>query len=234
MTHALRRSLFLLGCLLAAAGCSDSPYYRVEVTTPDTITLLPGESSTFDITVARVGEVPGQVTLSLENAPEGVTLTPEVVLPSGQDSVTVPVTLSADANVPFRGMEDLLLLARDTGKEYASGYTLFAVVHDPPTAQPDFSISVEPRQVDVYAGGEGATVVTVTRAEGFAGPLTFSIESPTKRITAEPVTMLADRTTRQFLINTDRSATRLPAAVRVIATTEDGRTATTGLTVNVR
>ncbi|MCE9669435.1 hypothetical protein LY474_16615 [Myxococcus stipitatus] len=234
MTHLLRRSFLLLGCLLTAAACSDSPYYRVEVTVTDTLTLLPGESTTVDITVARVGETPGQVTLSLENAPEGVTMTPDVVLPTGQDTITVPVTFSVDGNTSFRGTQSMTLLARDTGKEYASGYTVYVVVHDPPVPAEGFSVSVEPRQVDLFAGGEEAVVVTVTRAEGFTLPVTLTLDTPTRRISAEDAVVTADRTTRQLFINTERSTTRLPAPVRIIATAEDGQTASTGLTVNVR
>lgn len=81
MMPLLRRSLFLLGCLLAISCNSDSPYYRVQFTLPDTVSLSPGESEQFDMTVDRIGDQPGELRVDLVTAPEGITLSPRSSCP---------------------------------------------------------------------------------------------------------------------------------------------------------
>ncbi|MFP2904873.1 hypothetical protein ACLESD_07425 [Pyxidicoccus sp. 3LFB2] len=231
----LRRSLFLLGCVLATSCASDVPYYAVQVDVLDTVSLAPGDSAPLEITLSRVSETQGDVRLTLRNAPEGVTLSPDVVLPAGQESITATPTLTVAANTPEEpGLYRTQLLAEDPANERASGAVFFIVLLPTPASQPDFSIAVEPRQVNLLVGQSQQTTVTVTRAEGFTGPLTLTLESPTSRVRAEPTPVAPGAPTAVFTIFVDRAATRLPVATTIVATTEDGRRATTGLTVNVR
>ena len=236
MMSRFRRSLVLLGCVLAAAACTtDTPFYSLQVDAPDTVSLLPGESRPVEITLTRVSEEQsGEIRLGLQNAPEGVTLQPEIVLPAGEESVTATPTLSVPAALIEPGPRLTLLYAEDPAKDFAAGASFYIVILPQPVAQPDFSISVEPRQVDIFAGQSTQVQVTVTRAAGFTGDVAITLQSPTGRITAQPLTITADNPSRVFFINTDRSTTRIPAVTTVIATSADNRTATTGLTINLR
>lgn len=237
MTSPLLRNLFLLGCVFAATACStDAPYYQVLVDAPDTVTILPGESLPVEITVARESnETPGEVRLSLQNAPQGVTLSPEIILPADQDSITSTSTLTVDPGTTTTGPVTTLLFAEDSVKEIASGARFDIVILPRPTTQPDFSISVEPRQVDIFAGQSTQAMVTLTRAAGFTGEVTVTLQSPTRRIAlADPITFTPDQTARIARILTEVGVTRQPVPVTLIATSADSRTATTGLTVNVR
>ncbi|MBZ4414914.1 hypothetical protein [Myxococcus sp. RHSTA-1-4] len=235
MMSTLRQSLFLLGCVFAAACTTDAPYYQIAVDAPDTVTLAPGESVPVEITLARLSnETPGEVRLSLQNAPAGVTLAPDVVLPAGEESVTATPTLAVDANTTQTGVNSTLLLAEDAAKDFASGARFYVVILPPPAAQPDFSISVEPRQVDIFAGQSTQVMVKLTRAEGFTGEVTLTLQSPTNRITADSITFTSEQTSRLLFIYSDRAATRIPVTTTLVATSADSRIATTGLTVNLQ
>lgn len=230
----LRWSLLVLGSALAVSCGSDTPYYNVQVDAPDTVSLIPGEAIPVEVTLTRVSETRGEVRLGLARAPESISLLPEIILPAEQESITATPTLAVAANTTTTGLVQTLLLAQDPANGFSAGATFFIVVLPKPAPQPDFSIAVEPRQVNIYAGQSIQVPVTVTRAEGFTGPLTLALETATARLRWDPVTIEAGQTSRQIFIYTDRSTTRLPVAATVVATSEDGRKATTGLTINIR
>ncbi|MFP2928083.1 hypothetical protein ACLESO_23360 [Pyxidicoccus sp. 3LG] len=234
MMSTIRRSLFLVGCLLTASCASDSPFFRIGVQAPDTVSMLPGESVPFEITLAREADFPTEVRLYLSNAPAGVTLTPEVILPEGEESITATPTLAVAADTTAAGLQRTQLVAEDAANDFAAGATLFLVILPVPAPQPDFSIAVEPRQVNLYVGQSFQVPVTVTRQEGFTGPVTVTLDSPTTRVRADTATIPAGETTTQFFVYTDRATTPIPIATTIVATSEDGRRATTGLTVNMR
>ncbi|NPC84967.1 hypothetical protein HPC49_42960, partial [Pyxidicoccus fallax] len=122
MMSTLRRCLFLLGCVLAAACTTDAPYYQVAVTAPEAISLLPGESTPVEITLSRESnQTAGEIRLGLRNAPEGVTLSPDVVLPAGEATVTATPTLSVAPGTTAAGTQLTLLYAEDPGEEIATG-----------------------------------------------------------------------------------------------------------------
>lgn len=230
----LRWSLIVLVGALAASCGGDVPYYRVQVDAPDTVSLTPGEFTTVELTLTRIAESSGDVRLSLANAPEGITLLPEVILPAAEESITASPTLAVAANSTTQGLVQTLLLAQDPTNSRTAGATFFIVVLPKPAPQPDFSISVDPRQLSLYAGQSGQVPLTLTRAEGFTGAVTVSLESPTSRVSMQPVTFAPGETTRYAIVAVDRSVTRLPLATTLVAKSEDGRKATTGFTVNIR
>ncbi|AGC42740.1 hypothetical protein MYSTI_01392 [Myxococcus stipitatus DSM 14675] len=234
MMPVLRRSLFLLGCLLAISCNSDSPYYRVQFSMPDTVSLSPGESTQFDLTLDRVADQPGELRVDLVGAPQGITLLPQVVLPEGSESITVPVTVSVAQDIQVSGTQTTTLQAKDSGKDLISTATLFVVVLPPPTPAEGFSITTEDRTLDVFPGQNQLATIQVARTSGFTGALTLTLESSSRRILAKPLVVPAEQTSARFLIQTTDSATRLPQPITVIATSEDGRQAKLALTINVR
>jgi hypothetical protein len=236
MTSLIRRSLFLLGCLLAASCTTDTPSYSIALTAPDAVSLGPGESSPVEMTLTRLSAESGEVRLTIYSAPEGVTLEPtELVLPQGEESITLTPTLAVAANTTVRGLNEVVLVAEDAGNtRFATAYSLYVVVLEPPEPQPDFGITVDPRQITLFVGQNTLLRVALTRSQGFTGPVTLSLESPTTRISAQPATIGADQTTAELEILTDRSTTAIPVPLKVIATSEDGRQAKASFTLNLR
>jgi len=232
------RCLSLIACaLVALAGCDNGPSYSIEWTVTDTVTMVPGESVALPFTVERVAENHGAVSIALENAPAGVTLTPaELSIPEGQDTLTASPTLAvaADTSAALQNVSDIVLVSRDPSNNFTAGARIYFSLLAPPQPQPDFSVTVEPRQLDLNVGQQRPVTVTVTRAAGFTGPLTLSLLSPNARMRVEPVTLGPDQTTATVTVLTDGRMAQVPLAARFVATSEDGRTATTGFTANLR
>lgn len=174
MTPSLRRSLFrglfLVGSALALSCGSDGPFFRIAFDLPDTLTAIPGESLPVDITVRREGDDQSAFRINLQNAPEGVTLTPEIVLPEGEPSVTATATYSVAQDTQARGMMRAQLMATNATETFAASANIFLVILPPPVAQPDFSVTIEPRQLDLFAGQNEKVRITVTRAEASPAP----------------------------------------------------------------
>ncbi|QSQ19852.1 hypothetical protein JY651_31800 [Pyxidicoccus parkwayensis] len=234
LTFALRWSLLALVGALAASCSGDAPYYRVQVDAPDTVSLSPGENIPVELTLTRVADNSADIRLTLANAPQGITLLPEVHLPASEESVTTTLTLAIAPDVTTTGLVQTLLLAEDPTNAFAAGATFFIAVQPKSAPQPDFSIVADPRQANLYAGQSTQVPINITRAQGFTGPVTVTLEAPTSRVRADPLTIAPEETTKRLFIYTDRSTTRLPLVATVVATSEDGRKATTGLTINIR
>lgn len=232
------RCLSLIACaFIALAGCDSGPSYSIEWTITDTVTMTPGETLALPFTVTREAENHGEVRITLDSPPAGVTLSPaELLIPEGQDTLTASPTLAvaADSSATLQDVSDIVLVARDPSNNFTSGARVYFSLLAPPAPQPDFSLTVEPRQLDLNVGQRRPVTVTVTRAAGFTGPLTVSLDSPSSRIQAEPVTLAGDQTTATLTVITDGRLIRAPQAARFVATSEDGRQATTGFTVNLR
>jgi hypothetical protein len=165
-----------------------------------------------------------------------VTLAPAFSLPEGQDTVSATPTLAVAADTPaqLQTVQELVLVARDPANDIATGVRIALVLLAPPAPQPDFSLAVEPRQPDLNAGTRRPVTVTVTRAAGFTGPLTITLEPPISRIQAEPLTLAGEQTTGTVTVIVEARTAPVPEVLRVVATAEDGRQASVGLTVNIR
>lgn len=232
------RSLAVLACALVAfAGCESGPDYSIEWSITDAVTLAPGESVALPITVTRVAENHGPVRITLQNAPVGVTLTPaELVIPEGEDTLTATPTLSVAADTPatLQTVTPVVMRAEDPSNTFTSGARTYFSLLAPPAPQPDFTVSVEPRQLDLNVGQQRPVTLTVTRAAGFTGSLVISLESSSARLQINPLTLNGDQTTATATVITDGRMPQVPLATRFVATSEDGRRATTGFTVNLR
>ncbi len=236
MPHSVR-CLALVACaLVALSGCEGGPSYTIEWSITDTVTLTAGESVALPVTVQREAENHGEARITLRNAPAGVTLTPsEFSIPEGQDTVTATPTLVAAADAaPLQTVSEFALVAEDPSNNFTSGARVFLSLLAPPAPQPDFSLTVEPRQLDLNVGQRRPVTVTVTRAAGFTGPLTLRLDTANARIEAEPVTLAGDQNSATLTVITDGRLARVPVAARFVATAADGRQASTGFTVNLR
>ncbi|NOK22708.1 COG1470 family protein [Corallococcus carmarthensis] len=225
--------LAILACALALGCDSGGPYYRLDWGGVDTVTVAPGDSVPYDIALQRIADNLGEVRVRAVVAPEGVTFGPDFSLPEGETLVSTTATITVSPNVTTYGVNALQLVAEDPANNVTATSGISLIILEPPQPQPDFAIAVAPRQVDVTPGQSGQVTVTVTRVEGFTGPLTITLETPSKRLAADPVTLPAGETTVQVRVTTDRSLTVLPYAVKFVATSEDGRSAKTGFTFNL-
>lgn len=226
--------LAILACALALGCGSGTPYYRLDWGGADTVTVTPGDTVPYDIAVQRVADNLGEVRIRVAGAPAGVTVGPEFSLPEGETIVNTTLSIAVAPSSTAYGVGGISFVAEDPANNVTAGSGVAIAILEPPVTQPDFSIAVAPRQVDLIPGARGRTTVTVTRAAGFTGRLVITLVSPTLRLTADPLTLEADQTSAELAVNTDRSLSLIPVITRFVATAEDGRTATTGFTFNLR
>ncbi|TSC33761.1 hypothetical protein [Corallococcus sp. Z5C101001] len=225
--------LAILACALALGCGSGGPYYRLDWAGLDTVTVAPGDSVPYEIAVQRIADNLGEVKIRTAAAPQGVTFGPDFSIPEGETLVRTTATLTVSPSTRDYGVRALQLIAEDPANNVTATGGISVALLEPPEPQPDFSIAVEPRQVNLIPGQRGVTTVTVTRAEGFTGPLVITLETPSKRLTADALTLEEGQTTAQIRVLPDRSLTGLPYIVKFVATAPDGRVAKTGFTFNV-
>ncbi|NRD55894.1 COG1470 family protein [Corallococcus exiguus] len=226
--------LAVLACALALGCGGNTPYYHLDWGGADTVTAAPGDSVPYDIAIQRIADNLGEVRVSAAISPEGVTFGPAFSLPEGETLVSTTATISVSNSVTSYGVNALQLIAEDPANNVTARGNISLVILAPPEPQPDFALAVEPRQVNVTPGQSAQVTVTVTRAEGFTGALTLTLETPgTTRLGADPVTLAPGETTAQVRVTTDRSLSALPYVVKFVATDESRRAAKTGFTFNL-
>lgn len=234
MPRSLPRLAVLVSAL--ALGCGgNTPYYQLRWGGQDTVTTAPGDTVSYDIALQRVADNLGEVRVRTAVAPPGVTFGPDFSLPEGETLVRTTATITVDSRVTTYGVNGLQLVAEDPANNVTTQGNISLVILEPPEPNEAFSISVEPRQVNVTPGASGRTTVTVTRAEGFTGAVTISMETPsgTKRLGVDPITLAPGETTAQARVTTNRDLDLLPYVVKFVATDETGRIARTGFTFNL-
>ncbi|MFB1483247.1 hypothetical protein [Corallococcus sp. RDP092CA] len=234
MPRSFPRLAVLISAL--ALGCGgNTPYYHLDWGGQDTVTAAPGDSVPYDIALQRIADNLGEVRVRAAVAPQGVTFGPDFSLPEGETIVSTTATITVDPGVTSYGVNALQLVAEDPANNVTAQGNISLVILEPPEPYKDFSIAVEPRQVNVTPGQSAQVTVTVTRVEGFTGALTLSMETPsdTKRLGVDAITLAPGETTAQVRVTTDRSLDTLPYVVKLVATDEQGRTAKTGFTFNL-
>jgi methionine-rich copper-binding protein CopC len=223
----------ILACALALGCGGGGPYYRLDWAGADTVTMTPGETLEYPIIVQRLADNLGEVRVSQAGGPQGVTFGPPFSLPEGQTRVDTTATITVDRTVTAYGVNGIVLAAEDPANNVTANSNIAVAILQPPEPASDFAIAVEPRQVNLIPGRRAPVTVTVTRAEGFTGPLVISLESPSQRLAAEPLTLAEGQTSAQTHVTPDRSLNALPYIVKFVATAPDGRVAKTGFTFNV-
>ncbi|RKH63875.1 hypothetical protein D7X96_26895 [Corallococcus interemptor] len=227
--------LAVLACALALGCGGDTPYYHLDWGGEDTVTAAPGDSVPYDVAIQRIADNLGEVRVRPSILPDGVTFGPDFSLPEGETIARSTATITVSRGVTSYGVNALQLVAEDPANNVTARGNISLVILEPPEPNEAFSIAVEPRQVNLFAGQSAQVTVTVTRAEGFTGPLTLKMDTPssTTRLGIEPVTLAPGETTAQVRVTTDRSLSVLPYVVKLVAVDELNRIAKTGFTFNL-
>ena len=137
---------------------------------PAALTVVAGASGSSAATITRGGSFTGDVALTAEGAPAGVTVT------FATPTLGAGVTSSA---ISGRGCREchvgesipIAIKATGTGVTVASATLTLTVT---PAASPTLAVSVAPTPVAIIAGATGTTTATVVRGGGFAGIVTLA------------------------------------------------------------
>src|SRR5436190_1267433 len=132
---------------------------------PAALTIGQGATGNTTVTITRTNFT-GAVTLSLGNAPTGVTGSFNPAAPTGTSST---VTLSVGAAVA-PGVYNLTVDGTATAGNRSTPLTLTV------SAAPDYTLSLSPATLTIAQGATGPTTVTITRTN-FTGAVTLSLGS---------------------------------------------------------
>jgi hypothetical protein len=169
----------LLGlfALVAASGCGlDSvlegkklPDGKVSLAlTPSTVSIPLGSQESFTVTVTRTGEFKGEVPLTVEGTPAGVTATVSSPSTVNQVStVTITVQVGAEASV---GSHVLTIRGDADPLPHVTAVLILTVVRPPA-----FTVAVSNPSPTIIRGGLAPLAVRLTRI-AFAGPVTLSLD----------------------------------------------------------
>src|SRR5207247_2507132 len=149
---------------------SAAPDYALSLA-PAALTIGQGATGTSTVTITRTNFT-GAVTLSLGNAPAGVTGAFNPAAPTGTSST---LTVSVGAAVA-PGVYNLTV--NGTGRRGGRSRT-------PPlpvSAAPDYTLSLAPAALTIAQGATGTTTVTITRTN-FTGAVTLSLGSAPTGVT---------------------------------------------------
>src|SRR5439155_803436 len=141
---------------------SAAPDYTLSLA-PAALTIVQGATGTSTVTITRTNFT-GAETLSLGNAPAGVTGTFNPAAPTGTSST---LTVSVDA-AAAPGVYNLTVDGTATTGNHSTPLTLTV------SAAPDYSLSLSPTALTIGQGATGNTTVTITRAN-FTGAVTLSL-----------------------------------------------------------
>src|SRR2546425_267817 len=168
LKHWTRSGLVLVAGVAVAVGCgtkeSTGPAadYTLSLA-PAALTIVQGANGTATVTITRTNFT-GAVTLSLGNAPTGVTGSFNPAAPTGTSST---LTVSVGAAVA-PGVYNLTVNGTATAGNRSTPLTLTV------SAAPDYSLSLAPAALTVAQAANGTATVTITRTN-FTGAVTLSL-----------------------------------------------------------
>ncbi len=134
---------------------------------PTSLTISRGATGTLRATLTPQN-FQGQVSLSLQGAPSGVSLSPSTLQVSGTTQATL--TLSVGASVA-PGTYPITLTAQGQGVSASAGFSLVI-------PQPDFTFSLSPQSVSLSQGQSATLIASVSPQNGFGGQISFSLVNP--------------------------------------------------------
>jgi len=149
---------------------------------PSSLTVQQGQSGTTQLTITPQGGFTGTVSLSLLNAPPGVTLSPTSVNVPGPGPVTYVLTLSVAGSVPA-GSYNLQLTAISGTLTRTANLTLTV------TPAPDFAIFLNPTSLSIPRGSSGNTLLTIVPQGGFTGTVSISLVDPPAGVSLPPTSV---------------------------------------------
>ncbi len=143
---------------------------------PAALSIEQGMNGQTTVTIARTNFT-GDVTLSLENAPSGIT---GAFNPNPATGTTSTLTVSVDAGVATGTYNLRVDGVGDPGTRSAN---LDVTVTAPP---PGFTLSMTPSGATVAQGGATSGTININRTGGFAESVTLSVSGMPSGMTATP------------------------------------------------
>ena len=203
-----------------------APLPGISLLVAPTLAATAGTVASTSITIVRIGSFTGDVALTLENAPAGVTaaFTPPTITSTGTTSslaLTVPANQSpATTNMTVR--------ATGTGITAQTATVAFTVA-----AAQGYSLAAT--NVSTAQGTTGTSTVTITRTGGFAGSVSLAVAGLPSGVTATftPSATTGNTSSLALVVAASVATGTYSAGVLVTGTATGLTTVTTPLTLTV-
>ncbi|WP_135256428.1 COG1470 family protein [Thermus caldilimi] len=134
---------------------------------PASLTVPRGAAATLRATLTAQN-FQGQVSLGLQGAPDGISLSPTTLQVNGTTQATL--TLRVGASVA-PDTYPIALTAQGQGVSASAGFSLVV-------PQPDFTFSLSPQSVSLSQGQSTTLIASVSPQNGFSGQVSFSLVNP--------------------------------------------------------
>jgi hypothetical protein len=227
---ALAASAALAACGGDDGGTNPTPAIAISLSA-NTISVTQGSTGSVTVSLTRSGGFTGDVSLTVEGLPSGVTYTATPASLGSAVSSSV-ITIGAGGTAT-PATTNLTVRATGTGVT-AQTATLALTVVAAPT--PSFSLAAAPTTVTVSQGGNGTSTITLTRTGGFTGNVALAAEGLPNGVTAtfNPTSFTGTATTSTVTFAAAANATTGNAnvTIRGTATGQTDKTVTIALTVN--
>ena len=163
--HGIRWGLALIAAVTTTVSCKDTtePQNYALSLSPAALTIVQGANGSATVTITRTNFT-GAVTLSLGNAPTGVTGSFNPAAPTGTSST---LTVNVGAAVAA-GVYNLTVDGTATAGNKSTPLTLTLSV------PADYTLSLSPAALTIVQGANGSATVTITRTN-FTGAVTLSL-----------------------------------------------------------
>ena len=199
---------------------------------PATLALVAGASGATTASITRGGSFSGDVSLTAEGAPTGVTVSfGTAALGAGVTSSTVAVTTAGSAAA---GSYPIAIKATGTGVTVAAATLTLTVTA---AATPTVAVSVAPTTASILAGASGTATATIVRGGGFTDAVSLTATgAPTgMTVTFTPASIPAGSTTSALAIAVGGTvaAGSYPIVVTAAGTGVTAATATLTVVVTV-
>jgi len=159
--------------VVVAAAPPPPPTGTIALARGSALTITQGQSATSTVTLTRGGGFTGDVALTVEGLPNGVTATTAPTTLTGS-TVTATVTVAVSSSAPI-GTDGVTIRAKGTGVQDATVLIPVTVIAPPPGS---FALSASPAALSVTAGQSGTVNVAITRTNGFAGAVALTTAVP--------------------------------------------------------
>ena len=164
-------------------------------------TLQAGKTVSMTANIVRSGDFSGNVTLSLQNPPVGLSI-PPVVIPAGVSSVQVMVSASA---ATLTGQHNLTFAADSGILHKTAGVTLGITAAPAPVEQATLTLSATPSSLTVQAGETVDFTVKVLRNK-FSGPVNLHAVNLPAGVSVADVTVADGQDSVTLTLNTTSSS----------------------------
>ena len=148
------------------------------------LTVMQGQSGTVTMTVTRMNGFAGDVDLTIEGAPSGVTATcTPWKIPSGSASASLELAVG-----PTVAAGTYTMTVRGRGAGVADHTVTLSLTVG---VAGSYTLSVSPASVTIQQGATGAATVTIQRSGGFAGAVALTVSGMPAGMTvvASPTTL---------------------------------------------